>query len=113
MMAELDPVQESIIELLADLSDGKLTICRKDGQPISVIVREEIGEPVEVLEYGSVGNSVKALQALLNCHGQHLEVDGIFGALTQTALIIFQDQTRTGDQAGVCDLLTWQRLIGV
>ena len=104
--------EEQVLEFAARFDDGKLTISRKDGQPISLITHEEVeGECVEVVEYGSTGNAVKALQALLNCHGQHLEVDGIFGALTQTALIIYQDQEGL-PATGTADLLVWSALIG-
>ena len=103
---------ENVLEFSASFEDGKLIIARKDGKPISVITHEEIeGECVEVVEYGSTGNAVKALQALLNCHGQHLEVDGIFGSLTQTALIIYQDQEQL-PATGTADMLTWSALIG-
>ena len=101
------------IDLYASFDeDGRLIIERQDRQPISVITHEELsGECIEVVEYGSVGNAVKALQALLNCHGQHLEVDGIFGELTQTALIIYQDQKGI-PVTGTCNLIEWKNLIG-
>lgn len=103
---------DNVLELAASFEDGKLHIARKDGQPISLITHEELdGECVEVVEYGSTGNAVKALQALLNCHGQHLDVDGIFGNLTQTALIIYQDQEQL-PATGSTDMLTWSALIG-
>lgn len=104
---------DDAIELYASFDDdGRLIIERKDRKPISIITHEELsGECFEVVEYGSTGNAVKALQALLNCHGQHLEVDGIFGQLTQTALIIYQDQ-KSLPSNGIADILTWQSLIG-
>ena len=105
-------MDEVNLKFEAEFQDGKLVIRREDGQPISLITREEIdGECVEVLEYGAKGNAVKALQALLNCHGQHLEVDGDFGNLTQTALIIYQDQKGLPAN-GTADSLTWESLIG-
>ena len=103
---------DQVLELAASFDDGKLTISRKDGQPISLITHEDVeGDCFEVVEYGSTGNAVKALQALLNCHGQHLDVDGIFGSLTQTALIIYQDQEGL-PATGTADLLVWSALIG-
>ena len=104
--------ESRIIKLSAEISDGILTIVREDRQPISIIDREDLldGECVEVLELNSAGNAVKAMQALLNCHGQHLDVDGIFGPMTQTALIIFQDQSGL-PATGSCDRLAWERLI--
>jgi peptidoglycan hydrolase-like protein with peptidoglycan-binding domain len=102
---------ENELRLIATIADGALTICREDGQAISVMTHEEIGSPVEVCRIGSTGHAVKAMQALLNCHGQHLDEDGIMGNLTQTALIIFQDACNL-PATGECDLLTWQALIG-
>ena len=100
------------IALDAVFDEGHIIISRQDGKPISIITHEEVEtECVEVLEYGDSGNAVKAMQCLLNCHGQHLETDGIFGNLTQTALIIFQDTAKLNAN-GVCDALTWSALIG-
>ena len=102
---------DNAIDLYASFEDGKLIIERKDRQPIAMISRDERdGDAIEVVEYGIYGNSVKAVQALLNCHGQHLEVDGIFGTLTQTALIIFQDEKKI-PATGTCDAITWEALI--
>lgn len=102
---------DDAIELYASCEGTRLIIERKDQQPISIITHEELSdECFEVVEYGSSGNAVKALQALLNCHGQHLEVDGIFGSLTQTSLIIYQDAASLPAN-GTADMLTWESLI--
>ena len=102
---------DNAIDLYASFEDGKLIIERKDAQPIAMISRDEVdGECVEVVEFGIYGNAVKAVQALLNCHGQHLEVDGIFGALTQTALIIYQDLVQLPAD-GVANISVWESLI--
>ena len=100
------------IKLSADFDDqGRLIIERMDGKEISIITHEELSEDcVEFLEINSTGHAVKALQALLNAHGQHLDEDGIFGEMTQTALIIYQDQQQLPAN-GTCDLLTWEKLI--
>lgn len=46
---------------------------------------------VKTLKFGSTGNAVKALQALLVCNGYKLAyVDGDFGTGTRTALIQYQ-----------------------
>lgn len=102
---------DEILKLYASFEDGKLIIERQDGEPLDFDNPvSSSGDCVEVLEYGCKGNAVKALQALLNCHGQHLEVDGIFGSLTQDALFIFQDQNRLS--CGACNKETWEVLIG-
>ena len=94
---------DNAIDLYASFEDGKLIIERKDAQPIAMISRDEVdGECVEVVEFGICGNAVKAVQAL--------EVDGIFGNMTQTALIIFQDEKKL-PATGTCDALTWEALI--
>ena len=110
-------MDEVLLKLEASFDDGKLIIRREDRQPISIVTHEEISEEcvseecVEVLELNSGSrNAVIAMQALLNCHGQHIETDGIFGPLTQTALIIFQDQKKL-PATGTCDTLTWSALI--
>ena len=98
-------MDEKTIKLFASFDSGKLIIERQDSQPIDIITHEEVnGNAVEVVEYGSKGDAVKAVQALLNCHGQKLAVDGIFGKLTQDALIAV-----TGDS--VCGFSAWQKLI--
>ena len=102
---------ERELMLSALVDDGNLIISRQDGQPIDIMPREDFdGSCVAVLEINDTGNAVKALQALLNVHGQHLDVDGIFGPATQTALIIFQD-SKGMQGSGTCDAQTWAYLI--
>lgn len=102
---------DEVLKLYASFEDGKLIIERQDGEPLEFNSPVIDGECVEVLEFGCSGNAVKALQSLLNCHGQHLEVDGIFGNLTQTALNIFKDSVRLVPD-GVVDMSVWTALIG-
>ena len=102
---------DDVIEIAAEFVDGKMILSRIDGQPISVITHEELDSKcIEVLEFGCRGNAVKALQALLNCHGAHLEIDGIFGTYTQTALMIYQDAQKLS-ATGTCSMLEWEKLI--
>ena len=99
------------IDIYATIEDGKLIIERKDREPIAIIERNEIEENVvETVELGSTGNAVKAMQALLNCHGSNLDADGIFGPLSQQALISFQNEHNLPAN-GECEALTWQALI--
>lgn len=99
------------IGLYADVDDGRLIIERQDGQPISIMTHDDLNEEcIEVLEYGCNGHMTKALQCLLNAHGAHLEEDGIFGNLTQDALLDFQDKKRI-EKTGVCDMVTYEKLI--
>ena len=104
--------EEEILKLYASVEDGKLIIERQDGQDMSFVTHKTYDyDCVEVLEFGSSGNAVKALQGLLNCHGQHLDVDGSFGPLTQDALMIFQDQMDL-QVNGICNTIVWEALIG-
>ena len=102
---------DEVLKLYASFEDGKLIIERQDGEPLEFDNPVSDGECVEVLEFGCTGNAVKALQALLNCHGQHLEVDGVFGNLTQTALTIYQDSVGIISD-GVASKEVWLSLVG-
>lgn len=63
-----------------------------------------------VLQYGSNGTDVKALQYLLNAHGTALTIDGDFGTATLNAVKSFQ--ARNGLTAdGSVGSLTWPKLI--
>ena len=44
----------------------------------------------KVLKRGDSGSSVKELQNLLNQNGAKLDVDGVFGPNTQSALVNYQ-----------------------
>ena len=102
---------EKELMLSALVDDGNLIISRQDGQPIDIMTRDDFdGSCIQVLDLNDTGDAVKAMQALLNAHGQHLHVDGIFGSLTQTALIIFQD-SKGMKGTGTCDAQTWAYLI--
>lgn len=102
---------EKELMLSALVDDGNLIISRQDGKPISIMPREDLdGSCVGIVEINDTGHLVKALQALLNAHGQHLDEDGIFGPATQTALIIFQDQKQI-PATGTCDAQTWAELV--
>ena len=102
---------DEVLKLYASFEDGKLIIERQDGEPLEFNNPLSSNECVEILDYGSKGNAVKALQALLNCHGQHLEVDGIFGIFTQTALAIYQDSKGLTPD-GTVSREVWESLVG-
>jgi peptidoglycan hydrolase-like protein with peptidoglycan-binding domain len=77
------------------------------------VVQTSSCEPV--LVYGDRGTSVSHLQILLNQHpsdtGGTLNVDGVFGFLTQGALKNYQDSQKLPD-TGVADQATWSHLLG-
>lgn len=62
------------------------------------------------LRLGSRGASVKTLQSILNEHGAHLTVDGIFGNLTKLAVISFQGLNNL-QKDGIVGRKTWEKLL--
>lgn len=62
------------------------------------------------LRIGSRGASVKTLQGILNEHGAHLTVDGIFGNLTKLAVISFQGLNDL-QKDGIVGRKTWEKLL--
>lgn len=62
------------------------------------------------LQIGSRGASVKTLQRILNEHGAHLTVDGIFGNLTKLAVISFQGLNNL-QKDGIVGRKTWEKLL--
>ncbi|MEH2284380.1 MAG: peptidoglycan-binding domain-containing protein [Nostoc sp.] len=66
-------------------------------------------QPLPTLYFGSSGIAVRALQQLLVSNGYAVRVDGIFGALTETAVKAFQNQRNLGVD-GVVGQRTWSAL---
>jgi murein L,D-transpeptidase YcbB/YkuD len=60
---------------------------------------------------GSRGDAVRAAQQLLNRHGAGLDMDGVFGNLTEAAVRRFQTESALSVD-GVVGPITWGRLIG-
>lgn len=65
-----------------------------------------------VLKKGAKGESVKAMQILLNGNGAELDVDGSFGGATDRALKAYQG-TAGLEQDGSCGGKTWRKLLGI
>jgi peptidoglycan hydrolase-like protein with peptidoglycan-binding domain len=61
------------------------------------------------IQIGSVGDDVKRLQRMLNRRGASLELDGIFGPLTQAAVKRFQKAAKLKAD-GAVDRQTWAAL---
>ncbi|MBF2064097.1 MAG: peptidoglycan-binding protein [Calothrix sp. C42_A2020_038] len=61
------------------------------------------------LRFGNSGEAVRVLQRLLRSNGYPVTIDGLFGALTESAVKAFQ--TRRGLVAdGIVGPLTWREL---
>ncbi|MHC5933288.1 peptidoglycan-binding domain-containing protein [Nostoc sp.] len=66
-------------------------------------------QPMPTLYFGSSGVAVSALQRLLVSNGYAVKVDGVFGALTETAVKAFQNQRNLGVD-GIVGQRTWRAL---
>jgi len=66
-------------------------------------------QPLPTLYFGSSGVGVRALQRLLVSNGYAVKVDGIFGALTETAIKAFQNQQNLAVD-GIVGQRTWHTL---
>ncbi|MEH2109642.1 peptidoglycan-binding domain-containing protein [Nostoc sp.] len=66
-------------------------------------------QPMPTLYFGSSGVAVRVLQRLLVSSGYAVRVDGIYGALTETAVKAFQNQQNLATD-GVVGQRTWRAL---
>jgi murein L,D-transpeptidase YcbB/YkuD len=66
-------------------------------------------QPMPTLYFGSSGLAVRVLQRLLVSSGYALRVDGIYGALTETAVKAFQNQQNLATD-GIVGQRTWRAL---
>ncbi|MFS0515027.1 peptidoglycan-binding protein [Nostoc sp. UIC 10607] len=66
-------------------------------------------QPMPTLYFGSSGLAVRVLQRLLVSNGYAIRVDGIYGALTETAVKAFQNQRNLGVD-GIAGQRTWRAL---
>ncbi|MBD2356525.1 peptidoglycan-binding protein [Tolypothrix sp. FACHB-123] len=63
------------------------------------------------LRFGDTGDAVRVLQRLLLNNRYAVKVDGVFGALTETAVKAFQNQ-RNLKTDGIVGQRTWRELAG-
>ncbi len=66
-------------------------------------------QPMPTLYFGSSGLAVRVLQRLLVSNGYTVRVDGIYGALTETAVKAFQNQRNLATD-GIVGQRTWRAL---
>ncbi|WP_017316937.1 peptidoglycan-binding domain-containing protein [Mastigocladopsis repens] len=70
-----------------------------------------ISSGLPTLRFGDTGNSVRALQRILVSNGYFVQVDGVYGALTEAAVKAFQS-ARGLSADGVVGPRTWGVLTG-
>ena len=78
---------------MGDLADKVTAALNEDSSPAPApaVVKCPYPEPKALIKYGSTGSGVKWVQWYLNkAAGEKLAVDGIFGKLTQAAVLKFQ-----------------------
>lgn len=70
----------------------------------------EAGVTLPILSRNSRGESVRALQCLLNMHGATLSVDGSYGPATEKTVKDFQTKNKL-EADGVCGPVTWSAIL--
>ena len=97
------------------LASSKLGKSKKHSQPVGIRTKATgsfqkfSSQPMPILYFGSSGAAVRVLQRLLVSNGYAVRVDGIYGALTETAVKAFQNQQNLGVD-GVVGQRTWRAL---
>ena len=80
--------------------------------PYISYAQKTVSVDLPVLKKGAKGESVKAMQILLNGNGAELDVDGSFGGATDRALKAYQGAAGL-EQDGSCGGKTWRKLLGI
>jgi hypothetical protein len=96
--ANIDPICRAVADSIGGAAGGGST------SPPAAGARPTIRN-------GSRGDAVREAQQLLNRHGAGLNMDGIFGNLTEAAVRRFQTESALGVD-GVVGPITWSRLLG-
>lgn len=91
-------------------NNGGAVMQRVRTSHIVAVARPMYDDAWILLKKGSKGEFVKKLQRLLNKHGAHLNIDGDFGILTESAVIEYQGQ-RNLKKDGIAGVKTWSSLI--
>jgi murein L,D-transpeptidase YcbB/YkuD len=73
------------------------------------MVSQTYANQLPILSFGNSGVTVRVLQKLLVSNGYAMRVDGVFGALTETAVQAFQNQ-RNIQVDGIVGQRTWYEL---
>jgi N-acetyl-anhydromuramyl-L-alanine amidase AmpD len=91
--------------------DNSLAIS-KTSQDILALYQNAGSQAMPTLHFGSSGISVRILQRLLAANGYGIQIDGVFGPLTETAVKAFQSQRHLPTD-GVAGHKTWWELTTV
>jgi murein L,D-transpeptidase YcbB/YkuD len=93
-----------------ELADaGNIPLTKKKSVQVSTRYPKTHNQPMPVISFGSSGISVRALQKLLIANGYGIPIDGVFGAITETAVKAFQNR-RSLSTDGVVGQKTWWEL---
>ncbi|BAY30034.1 peptidoglycan binding domain-containing protein [Tolypothrix tenuis PCC 7101] len=76
-------------------------------QPLNARATANLSLPT--LRFGDSGDAVRVLQRLLLGNGYSVKIDGVFGALTETAVKAFQNQGNIKAD-GIVGSNTWRKL---
>ncbi|KAF3884739.1 MULTISPECIES: peptidoglycan-binding domain-containing protein [Nostocales] len=87
----------------------RFTTKRSGYQVVTAISYDYTNQALPTLTFGNEGIAVRALQRLLSYNGYAVQVDGVFGALTEAAVKSFQNQ-RSIAVDGIVGQTTWLEL---
>ena len=77
---------------------------------IKAVTQAQEGDTWPTFKNGDSGPEVRAIQLLLTAHGHNLNVDGVFGPITQSKVEDFQTDNNLTEDA-IVGPETWQKLI--
>ncbi|GAA6623867.1 peptidoglycan-binding domain-containing protein [Scytonema sp. NUACC26] len=87
----------------------RFTSRRSGYQVVTAISYDYTNQALPTLSFGNEGIAVRALQRLLSYNGYAVQIDGVFGALTEAAVKSFQNQ-RSISVDGIVGTKTWLAL---
>ncbi|AFY35816.1 peptidoglycan-binding protein [Calothrix sp. PCC 7507] len=94
--------------LLAQFSDSESVVAARR-RAVRIRFQRVSSRPLPVVSFGSSGVAVRVLQRLLISNGYGMQVDGVFGPFTETAVKAFQNR-RDLLPDGVVGQRTWREL---
>ncbi len=104
-----DKIAKAFVAVIVEKSGAKLKPS-VEPQKTPTTVEKVVSIILPILKRGSRGEDVRSLQTLLNAKGASLEADGSFGPATDKALREFQE-SRDLEIDGICGSETWTALL--